>query len=30
MRYIRQMNDIAKQLAMEALEVARRSNNGDA
>ncbi|EYC27805.1 hypothetical protein Y032_0008g194 [Ancylostoma ceylanicum] len=30
MRYIRQMNDITKQLAMEALEVARRSNNGDA
>ncbi|WKY07141.1 hypothetical protein Q1695_006950 [Nippostrongylus brasiliensis] len=30
MRYIRQMNDMTKQLAMEALEVARRSNNGDA
>ncbi|XGW25503.1 hypothetical protein V3C99_006711 [Haemonchus contortus] len=29
MRYIRQMNDMTKQLAMEALEVARRSNNGD-
>ncbi|VDM80083.1 unnamed protein product [Strongylus vulgaris] len=29
MRYIRQMNDMTKQLAMDALEVARRSNNGD-